>query len=218
MASSPSPSISRVQASMLAFAEAWASCSRPHVVDERAAAASLPLRQQHHLDPVAPEEPDGGFVDGGAQHLLGAAGQHRHPDRAAAARRGRIVSPGRCFALGSGRVGDSFRLAARPRPDPGHPPPPAARRAGPSRAASSAARKPPAVRQNAGVEVAQPAVRRGAARRSAGCGRGRGRRDACSARPDGQVVMQLKQDRQRSTCLTTSAVAGLPPSSMSLMR
>ena len=40
--------------------------------------------------------------------------------------------------------------------------------------------------------------------RSPRYGRGRDRRGACSARPDGHVVMQDRHDRQRSMCLTTS--------------
>ena len=44
-----------------------------HVVDERAAAA-LPLRL-HHLDAVPVEQADGGLVEAGLQHRLGAARQ-----------------------------------------------------------------------------------------------------------------------------------------------
>ena len=50
MASSPSPSISAIQASMLRLAKAWP-LLLAHVMDERAAAA-LALGQ-HHLDAAA---------------------------------------------------------------------------------------------------------------------------------------------------------------------
>ena len=33
---------------------------------------------QHHLDPVAGEQPDGGSVDAGIEHGLGASLEHRH--------------------------------------------------------------------------------------------------------------------------------------------
>ena len=36
--------------------------------------------------------------------------------------------------------------------------------------------------------------------------------------PDGQVVIQARQERQRSMCLTVSAVTLLPPESISLIK
>ena len=38
------------------------------------------------------------------------------------------------------------------------------------------------------------------------------------ATPEGQVVMQARQERQRSMCLTVFSSAGRPASSMSLIR
>ncbi len=48
-----------------------------HVVGKRAAAAHA--LWHHDLHPQPGEQPDGGIVDVGIQHLLGAAGHQRHP-------------------------------------------------------------------------------------------------------------------------------------------
>jgi hypothetical protein len=57
--------------------------------------------------------------------------------------------------------------------------------------------------QDRGEDTPQRPVGPGA-RRSPRYGRGHGRPGACSRTPEGQVVMQDRQERQRSTCLTTS--------------
>jgi hypothetical protein len=55
-----------------------------HVLGQRAAAACA-LRH-HHLDAEPGEQADGGLVDGGGDHLLGAAGQQGHTGAARAQR------------------------------------------------------------------------------------------------------------------------------------
>ena len=166
MASSPPPSISRVQASMLRAREGVRRLSRPMMVDQRAAAA-LALGQ-HHLDAVAVEQPDRRLVDPRPQHLLRAAGQQRHPRAPLGPSAGKTLR--RVDGAGARqprrRQGEHRRelLRAGSRQQ---------RREGPRQArASSASAEAAGMRQHAGQQRAQQPVRERPRGRSSRYGRG----------------------------------------------
>ncbi len=182
MASSPSPSISRVQASMLRLGEGVACLLLAHVVDERAAAA-LALGQ-HHLDAVPVEQPDRGLVDRGLQHRLGAARQHRDPAAAFACRRDRR----RALHRGARREAGAAPVEHRgeTRADDRQPPQQPAATACPSARRSSASAEALRIGQHAARAGCGAAGPPAAAHRSRRYRRGRGRRGACSARRTGR--------------------------------
>ena len=180
MASSPPPSISRVQASMLARAWASALVLAAHVMDERAAAALA--RGDHDLDAVAGEQPDRRLVDRRRQHRLRAAGEQRDPARARALRRdrrrlGHRRRGGRAAAPAGSIAASGFRPSAASSGANGLPSSASQQRQRGSRRG---------IGQHRGEQGAHQPVEPAAAGRSPRYGRGHDRPDACSARPTGR--------------------------------
>ena len=187
---------------------ACASCVVAHVVGEGAAAAHA--LGHHHLDAEPGQQADGGLVDLWCDHLLGAAGQQRHPGAALAAAAASTCgrSTGRGAGTERGASASIARSSAGSRPANGRA----------SAGTDQRQAEPGRVGQRALQQPAHAAGRAGAGGNAPRCRPGRGRPGACSARPDGQVVMQDRQDRQRSMCLTVSAVGAPPLSSICFIR
>ena len=199
IASRPPRSISAVQASILARACAGASCSSAEVMDQRAAAAFAPLAARPRRRCRVSRRIAASLICG-AQHLLRAAAEQRHA-AAAAASRSDVRGLERRAAGSRSGSGAAWRRAAQPVGPQQRAQERAQRRR--QRGARSARRKQPRDR----AARMPSSARSSAVAERAPIGlldmrRARDRRGACSCTPDGQVVMQERQDRQRSMCLT----------------
>ena len=195
MASSPPVSISRRPGENIGRARTPRLVLAQMMVERAAAARAL---GDHHFAAMPCQQPDRGLVDLRRQHLLRAAGQQRDATRVRAAAREMICGRSRRGGAGDDASGPDRAGARKPAPaEAGERLAPVSRGVSATRKTFGRGSTKPRTRRSHAVEP-WPAI-----------GlfdmlRGRDRPDACNSTPDGQVVMQDRQDRQRSICLTTS--------------